>query len=49
MGMNLILEATYKAFSKKSIRNALHAESQALERGYKVFHGSILFQLGQMA
>jgi hypothetical protein len=47
MGINLILEATDKTFSKKNIRHALSTEIQSLKSGYKVFHYARLFQLCQ--
>jgi hypothetical protein len=47
LGWDFILEGTNKAFLEKGISHVLHSEGQVLKCGYKVFHCSQLFQLGQ--
>jgi hypothetical protein len=47
LGLDFILEATDKAFSKESICHSLHAESQVLKENNKIFHFSRLFQFCQ--
>jgi hypothetical protein len=49
LGTNFILEATNKSFPKEIIYHALHLKSQVLKGSNKIFHYSILFQLGQMS
>jgi hypothetical protein len=47
LGSDFILEATDKSFSEEGIYHTLHLEIQVLKAIDKVFHCTILFQLGQ--
>jgi hypothetical protein len=49
LGGNFIIEETDKEFPKESICHALYLKIQVLKGNNKIFHCSILFQLGQMS
>jgi hypothetical protein len=46
LGSYFILEAIDKAFLEKSICYSLHLESDVIKGSNKIFHYSILFQVG---